>query len=591
MVRSIWMKTFMGILASAGLVLGQQAVPTPPASDAVGRVITVTEMGKPSQKCKIIKEWRMEDGSLVRQVEALDSGERMTIVETGVLSTAPNPSGGQIKSVASRIFHWGRSQTAPAGTPLPPVETKAPPTVTVDKSKERLEAKPETTIAKVDPAPSSYAPTRAEPKDKPQSPVATDSTTSTDYAPAKPTSRQVVQNKEASNAYMPTRPVWTRSGDAPAKSTVAVETAETPPAPPAQPANWRQSWGSLDDSGKPTRKDKASRKLADKPVVSHTDDPKPDKPRTDPLIDPLPYTKPGADERINEKMKTPAHKLESLSGDAVKPVKAESDPLPPLPPLPPLDAKPDLPPPMPIKVVTPSQSAKTELPPLPMKVETPSQPAKSELPPLPVGSESVIAAGGDPTQLPTPIAKMPKEPRSAKQYATDNAQINAFTPPPNAPARPESMRGAGNPYESGHGMPAPTPVGPGMVQANYETTTGIDAKTQDYLHLFKESIYPSQREWVAEQMAACDWRKNDAVVEAILTGAKDDPAATVRAACVRCLAKMKVNTVPVVVALQGLKADVDPRVRTEVDEALSSLAPGLPMQPSGPAIPEVEKGN
>jgi hypothetical protein len=46
---------------------------------------------------------------------------------------------------------------------------------------------------------------------------------------------------------------------------------------------------------------------------------------------------------------------------------------------------------------------------------------------------------------------------------------------------------------------------------------------------------------------------------------------------------MHVDTVPVVMAVQSLKTDADPRVRTEVMEALATLAPGLPMQ-ADPAI-------
>ena len=45
----------------------------------------------------------------------------------GVLSTPmPGQPGGNIKSIASRIYHWGRSETSPAGVPMPPAETEAP---------------------------------------------------------------------------------------------------------------------------------------------------------------------------------------------------------------------------------------------------------------------------------------------------------------------------------------------------------------------------------------------------------------------------------------------------------------------------------
>src|SRR5438445_11231876 len=122
MVRSIWRGTVLGVLASTGLAWGQQAVVPPvPSIDTVGRIITVTEMGKPGQKCKVMREWKTADGSIARQVVDLHSGEKMTIVETGVLSgPIPGQPGGHLKSNTSRIYHWGRSETAPAGVPTPP---------------------------------------------------------------------------------------------------------------------------------------------------------------------------------------------------------------------------------------------------------------------------------------------------------------------------------------------------------------------------------------------------------------------------------------------------------------------------------------
>jgi hypothetical protein len=92
--------------------------------------------------------------------------------------------------------------------------------------------------------------------------------------------------------------------------------------------------------------------------------------------------------------------------------------------------------------------------------------------------------------------------------------------------------------------------------------------------LMRDSVYPSQREWAAESMAQYDWHSHPEMAQALLTGAREDPAATVRAACVHCLAKMNVNTAPVINAIQSMRADMDPRVRHEVDAALSILVPG-----------------
>jgi HEAT repeat protein len=61
------------------------------------------------------------------------------------------------------------------------------------------------------------------------------------------------------------------------------------------------------------------------------------------------------------------------------------------------------------------------------------------------------------------------------------------------------------------------------------------------------------------------------VVESLTKSARDDPAATVRAACVHALAHMKVNTPDVTALMQGLKNDRDARVRHEAEQALDAL--------------------
>jgi len=91
------------------------------------------------------------------------------------------------------------------------------------------------------------------------------------------------------------------------------------------------------------------------------------------------------------------------------------------------------------------------------------------------------------------------------------------------------------------------------------------------LATLKESVLPSQREWAAEQLSELNWRMQPKVVESLMKGARDDPAATVRAACVRALGHMKVNTQEVVALVQDLKNDGDSRVRQEAGETLNAL--------------------
>jgi hypothetical protein len=93
------------------------------------------------------------------------------------------------------------------------------------------------------------------------------------------------------------------------------------------------------------------------------------------------------------------------------------------------------------------------------------------------------------------------------------------------------------------------------------------------IQTLRDSIYPSQREFAAESLAKIDWRTHPQVFDALLSAAREDPAPTVRSCCVRCLSSMNVNSSLMVMTLQGLKNDTDPRVRTEVDQALAKMAP------------------
>src|SRR5262245_20666412 len=110
-------------LAVAGLAWGQgtpQARTTP--------VVTIREMDGPAQKCRLIQSWGLEGGRKASRVQVLDTGEMLTIVETGPAST-PGATGR-----TADFYHWGLSDTPPPGVPLPPGESpvrKAAPVRTV----------------------------------------------------------------------------------------------------------------------------------------------------------------------------------------------------------------------------------------------------------------------------------------------------------------------------------------------------------------------------------------------------------------------------------------------------------------------------
>ena len=109
----------------------------------------------------------------------------------------------------------------------------------------------------------------------------------------------------------------------------------------------------------------------------------------------------------------------------------------------------------------------------------------------------------------------------------------------------------------------------------------------ELMTMLKDSLYPSQREWAADQLTSPAHSGNPAVVDALVTAAQKDPAPLVRAGCVHSLAKMKSTHPAVVAALQALRGDVDPRVQKEANQALAGMTPTgtTPVQPAGYAVP------
>src|SRR5262249_12026587 len=122
MTRSNGIGAVVGLLACAAVVGAQAIQPE--------RLIMVTEADKPAQKCRVLKCWRDKDGNKVCQVQAVDSGEMMTILEPD----APQPAGpsGLVRLPAvslTKVFRWGSETSAP------PMAPAVPPAVVVGTSK------------------------------------------------------------------------------------------------------------------------------------------------------------------------------------------------------------------------------------------------------------------------------------------------------------------------------------------------------------------------------------------------------------------------------------------------------------------------
>ena len=92
-----------------------------------------------------------------------------------------------------------------------------------------------------------------------------------------------------------------------------------------------------------------------------------------------------------------------------------------------------------------------------------------------------------------------------------------------------------------------------------------------YMSVLKGSSSVEQREWAAENLSEFDGWSNPRVVDALTKGAREDDSPVVRVACLRSLARMKRQSLPVLSAVRAALKDGDPRVRTEAEQTLRQL--------------------
>jgi hypothetical protein len=111
-----------------------------------------------------------------------------------------------------------------------------------------------------------------------------------------------------------------------------------------------------------------------------------------------------------------------------------------------------------------------------------------------------------------------------------------------------------------------------------------DEAVYQMLTTLKTSMYPAHREWAAMGLGKYDWHNHPYLVQGLLVAAKEDPAATVRVACVQTLVRQGVSKEIFAATFQSMQSDLDPRVRQAVAEALGSSQPPSPP----PAVTPVE---
>lgn len=117
MVWSNWRGALMVTAAWVGLAWSQTPPPAPVTHE---RIMTVHENGT-STRCRVISTWRTSEGTQAYQLQAIESGEMITIVEDGpAASLEESTLAGKVKALPMRIFHWGRDRLTPPGVPASP---------------------------------------------------------------------------------------------------------------------------------------------------------------------------------------------------------------------------------------------------------------------------------------------------------------------------------------------------------------------------------------------------------------------------------------------------------------------------------------
>jgi hypothetical protein len=545
-----------------------------------GDVKTVQEVGKKARECLVIRCWKMDNGCQACEMQALDTGEMFTIVECGAALAVPGAQpGGTVKAVAARIFPWGRSRMSPAGVPVPP------PIVVQ-----------ETLV----PSPGPVA------VEQPQKPRLMDRI-------------QALFSKGSNN----TQVVKTTPAD---KTSKPVQTVKAPVETP-QPTDHRKSWGDSTEAKAPST------------PVSQNETQK----RPDPILMPETYAPRTVEEKIpgykemvaqanrDGKPQSPAAPTTSpletvavLPGDGAMPLGARSV----------LEASNGLNSGpvryIPVPVVTVPEPKRPPLPPVPKMPEAPqlnvyvnaftppdATAVAQRMPPV----NAFTSGGMPPEQMSMGMAPgnpphpgmMPAQARMPQGYPPmPPSPYQGMIPPPgmmpvnylpgqvnmprnySGPMPPDPFRSNPMPPQMPGAMPMPTShVNPAMdrrmpaMQMTADEAAMMQA-IQEMLAVMQTSIYPSQREWAANNLATFDAKAYPIVVETLTTAARSDPAGTVRAACIYGLSRMKVDTAAVRITLEQLKADRDPRVRQEAEQAIARMAPAtspateLPnVQPAG----------
>jgi hypothetical protein len=180
----------------------------------------------------------------------------------------------------------------------------------------------------------------------------------------------------------------------------------------------------------------------------------------------------------------------------------------------------------------------------------------------PFGAPTMPAGYGYPPQQPMMPPQQPMMPPQQPMMPPQQPMM-----PPQQPMMPPQQ-------------PMMPPQQPMIQPANYQQAmpSAQAQQVEQLIKVMRENAYPAQREWAAQMLANYEWRVHPQIVPALLQSAGQDPAATVRAGCVTCLGRMQAAVEPVFGTLHALRSDIDPRVRSAVEQAFVNLGQ-TPMAP------------
>ncbi len=557
-----WQGAVSVALFGVSAALGQGSDAWHTGSGCPENTVTVREPGKPDAKCRIVRCRRQPNGMMAYDVQIIDSGEWMTVVETGAITAMSEAGNGTcIRGVSSQIYHWGRKP--PTGIDSPSQEAGGKATVN-DRGAGQACA---TSLCGV--AALMACPGRSEalgtsltnaPSDWRQSwgggngcsaRVDCNARSCQPSTVSAPMVRQVGYTTDGSFANVaPPNAVCAAAAPPPPMP------AEVTEAPPEHHGPIMRMVRKL------TGKDNAEMVVQDVPEAP------PVGPRG-----PSDFDLGGVGAKSVLAAGQGLDRMQFQVPGPVMPMPSTPPPLPPgyvpySPRMPQGGYYPGMQGMMPsMATVQPGMGNAFSAPPAP-----PMPPGEANafyVPEEEKGPTEMVADAGSSGSFLGRLFHRPSAQATTSEESTGRMPAQGQMEDPAMAAAVQTAPGASIT------LPAP---GHFVQQAAMSPASGVrrgpevSGDPQGSMATLRNSLMPSEREMAAESLGSTDARANPAVVSELLRSARQDPAASVRCACVRSLVKMNVNSGVAMATLQGLKSDSDPQVRATAQEALAAVA-------------------